>query len=68
MRPQRVEALAWVLLYGGLLLASLGLFVQRGDAALGGAMIAIGALGAVAGVALIWLRSRMQDESTKEKP
>jgi len=59
MKPATAETLAWVLLYGGLLLAVLGLAVQRLDDALGWSMAVLGALAAAAGVVLIWLRSRM---------
>ena len=59
MKPATVETLAWVLLYGGLLLAVLGLAVQRLDDALGWPLAALGALAAGAGVVLIGVRSRM---------
>jgi hypothetical protein len=68
MAPKRVEALAWVLLYSGLLFVSLGLFVQRSDAVLGWAITVVGAVDAAAGVLMIWLRSRMKDDSEKETP
>jgi hypothetical protein len=54
-----VETLAWVLLYGGLLLVVLGLAVQRLDDALGWPLAVLGALAAGAGVVLIGVRSRM---------
>jgi hypothetical protein len=54
-----MERLVWILIYGGALAASLGLFVLRGgDAPLGGGLIAVGAVAAAAGLLLIWLRSR----------
>ena len=59
MKPATVETLAWVLIYGGLLLAVLGLAVQRQDDALGWSLAALGAVAAGVGVALIWVRSRM---------
>jgi hypothetical protein len=59
MKPATVETLAWVLLYGGLLLAVLGLAVQRLDDALGWPLAVLGALAAGAGVVLIGVRSRM---------
>lgn len=55
---RRLEALAWVLIYGGLLSLCLGLFVQRASAPLGAALLAAGGLATLAGVLLIWLRSR----------
>ncbi len=59
MKPSTVEALVWVLVYGGLLLLCLGLFVLRGDATLGWLLLLAGGAIAVAGVALIYIRSRM---------
>ena len=58
MKSARLEALIWVLIYGGLLLAGLGLAVQRSDDALGWSMVVVGAIVVVIGVVLIWVRSR----------
>lgn len=60
MKTTTVETLAWVLIYGGLLVASLGLFVQRQHDPLGWGLVVGGALAAAAGVVLIVVRSRMQ--------
>lgn len=59
MKTSTVEALAWVLIYGGLLLLSLGLFVVRSDTMLGWLLGLAGGAIAVAGAVLIFLRSRM---------
>ena len=59
MKTSTVEALVWVLVYGGLLLLCLGLFVQRADGPLGCMLLLTGAALAAAGVVLIYLRSRM---------
>ncbi len=59
MKPGTVEALAWVLIYSGLLVAVLGLAVQRLDDALGWSLAVLGAAAAGVGVALIWVRSKM---------
>ena len=59
MSNRGLEALVWVLIYGGLLLAVLGLAVQRADDPLGWSMVVAGALAAGVGVVLIWIRSRM---------
>ena len=65
MKPKSVEKLTWVLIYGGLLLAALGLFLgEAGHGALGGALIAVGLADAAAGVVLIWHRSRMKEDET----
>ena len=55
----RVEALVWILIYGGLLGASLGFAFGRNGKAFGWALIVAGALAVVAGAVLIWVRSRM---------
>ena len=61
MKPATVEAWVWILIYGGLLLLCLGLFVARNDAALGWTTTVAGGLLAVVGVLLIYLRSRMRE-------
>ena len=55
-----VETLIWVLIYGGLIGACLGLFVEREDFALGWSFVVVGALIAAAGAVLVWVRSRMK--------
>ncbi|WP_119286701.1 hypothetical protein [Azohydromonas sediminis] len=61
MKTTTVETLAWVLIYAGLLVASLGGFVQRQHDALGWGLVVGGGMAAAAGVVLIVVRSRMQD-------
>lgn len=61
MKPATVEVWIWTLIYGGLLLGSLGLFVGRNDPALGWTVGVTGAVLVAAGVLLIYLRSRMHD-------
>jgi len=53
-----IEKLIWVLIYGGLLVLSLGLFVLRQDGVFGHTLIGSGALGVALGALLIWIRSR----------
>jgi len=60
MSNDTLAKLIWILIYGGLLLISLGLFVSRTDGVLGGTLIGGGALAVVAGAALIWIRSRRE--------
>jgi len=68
MTPSTVDKLIWVLVYAGLLTVSLGLFVKRSDGGLGWTLIGSGALVAVVGAALIWVRSRMpQDPPPKQE-
>ncbi|MBX3605839.1 MAG: hypothetical protein KF788_11225 [Piscinibacter sp.] len=65
MTASRVETLVWVLIYGGLLGVALGLAVRDGAAALGWLLMVGGAIVAVAGVVLIWVRSRMKEEDSR---
>ena len=60
MQPRTLERLAWVLLYGGILLACLGAFVLDAGtaAALGWTLAGLGAAAVAAGVVAIWLRAR----------
>jgi hypothetical protein len=54
-----IERLVWILIYGGLLAASLGAFIVRGgDELLGWFLIAKGGIAAAAGVVLIFVRAR----------
>jgi len=62
MKPQTVEVWVWVLVYGGLLTLSLGLFAGRSDPALGDILVLLGGAVAGLGVLLIYLRSRMSGE------
>jgi hypothetical protein len=55
-----VETLIWVLIYGGLIGACLGLFVERQNFALGWSFVVTGGIAAAAGALLIWVRSRMK--------
>ena len=48
----------WVLIYGGLLVLCLGLFVMRQDRGFGSLLVSSGGAAAAAGAYLIWLRSR----------
>ena len=59
MKPSTVEALVWILVYGGLLLLCLGLFVARADGTLGWLLVLAGGGIATAGVVLVYIRSRM---------
>jgi len=56
-----IERLVWILIYGGLLAVSLGLFLRLGTAdghVLGLVLVIKGGIVAAAGVLLIWVRSR----------
>jgi hypothetical protein len=56
-----IERFVWILIYGGLLAVSLGLFLRLGAAdghVLGYVLMVKGGIAAAAGVVLIWVRSR----------
>ena len=61
MKPATVEIWTWVLSYGGMLFACLGLFVARSQDALGWMLGVAGAVQVAGGGLLIYLRSRMRD-------
>jgi len=58
MSNAAMEKLVWVLIYSGLLLICLGVFLMRGDTIVGWVVVVAGALDAAAGAVLIWVRSR----------
>lgn len=53
----RLQALIWVLIYGGLLTLVLGLSVQRSDEVLGWSLVVGGGVVAAIGFVLIYVRS-----------
>jgi hypothetical protein len=55
----RLQALIWVLIYGGLLTLVLGLSVERVDDAIGWSMVVAGGVIAAVGFVLIYVRSRV---------
>lgn len=57
---KRMQQLTWVLIYGGLLTLVLGVSVRRTDDALGWTLLAVGAMVALAGFALVLMRARMK--------
>lgn len=63
MKPERLETLVWVLIYSGLAVLILGLWVRGADAAVGQVLAWAGGLLALVGVVLIWVRSRMSGGS-----
>ena len=59
-RTTRVERWVWILIYGGLGTLVLGLAVEDLNFPLGWSMVCGGAAVAIAGVVLIYVRSRMK--------
>ena len=53
-----LEKLIWLLIYAGLLMFCLGVFLRRSDAGLGWTVLLAGAAAVLLGVLLIWVRSR----------
>ena len=60
MKLAKFEKLIWLLIYGGLLVLCVGLFVLRTSAGLGVTMVVVGAMLALAGAVLIAVRARME--------
>lgn len=58
----RLEKWTWILIYGGLFAFILGFATARTDAALGWSIATPGAIAAVVGVVLIYVRSRFKDD------
>ena len=56
----RLHKAIWSLIYGGLLLLVLGLFVEKADEATGWIMVVAGGVAAALGCVLIYIRSRIK--------
>lgn len=66
MSNASLDVWIWVLVYGGLLVLCLGLFVGRTDSGFGLVLVALGAVIAGTGAALVVVRSRRpEDEPPK---
>jgi len=67
---KRIETAIWVLIYGGLLAFIIGHFTAATDANAANVLRVIGLFAALAGVVLIYVRSRMREENqpTGDKP
>jgi hypothetical protein len=59
MTKKKLEAWVWVLIYGGMLGASFGWFIQPRSAALGWTLMVAGGVVAAIGVVLIFVRARL---------
>lgn len=58
----RLEKWIWILIYAGLFACALGFATARIDAVLGWSIATPGAIAAVVGVVLIYVRSRLEDD------
>jgi uncharacterized membrane protein YhaH (DUF805 family) len=62
-RLVRMETWTWILIYGGLLAAVLGMFVEKSQAQSGSAFYTVGGLSVLTGIVLVFVRSRVHDEN-----
>lgn len=65
MNVRGLDKTIWTLLFGGLLVVCLGVFVERRDEALGAAFLWAGGVAAAVGVALIFVRARLEREGPR---
>lgn len=69
MSTAAIDRLVWLLIYGGILAAMVGLWSLGVAAAVGGVLVAAGGAAVAAGIALIWWRSRRpSDPSPSNEP
>jgi F0F1-type ATP synthase assembly protein I len=59
MKEKQLEKWSWILIYGGLLGASLGWFLRANNDAAAWTLICVGAVVAAAGAVMIVVRARM---------
>ena len=62
-RMARLHKIIWTLIFGGLLIVILGIFVGKTDDATGWVMIATGCVMTAVGAILIYVRSTMTSDS-----
>ncbi len=57
----RLHKVIWALIFGGLLMGIVGIFVADADRLIGGVMVASGAVLTLAGAVLIYVRSTLPE-------
>jgi hypothetical protein len=62
-RTARLHKITWTLIFGGLLVVILGIFVGKTDDAIGWTMVAAGGVMTAVGAVLIYVRSTMTSDS-----
>ena len=67
MKAARIDVWVWVLVYAGMIGIGLGLAIQRNDVSLGWAVACVGAALVAAGALLIWIRSRLPNDTSSNK-
>ena len=58
MSNDTIDKLVWVLIYTGMFVGGLGIWLMEHHLAVGWTMFVLGGCSVLAGVLLIWLRSR----------
>ena len=61
-RLARLETLIWILIYGGLLMLVVGLYMGRLEEGSGADLAIVGVAVALVGVVLVYVRSRLREE------
>ena len=56
----RLHKVTWILIFGGLLLLTFGIFVGKADDLIGWIIVAAGGVMSAAGMALIYVRSKLK--------
>ena len=59
LAPGRVEALVWILIYGGLFAVGIGFALDRAGESYGLGVMGFGMVDIAVGCVLVWVRSRM---------
>ena len=62
-RTARLHKIIWTLIFGGLLVVILGIFVGKTDDTIGWTMVAAGGVMTAVGAVLIYVRSTMTSDS-----
>ena len=62
-RMARLHKVTWILIFGGLLLLTFGIFVGKTDDVIGWTMVAAGGVMTVVGMVLIYVRSTLTSDS-----
>ena len=57
----RLQWLVWIAIYGGLLMISIASFLGQGDSATATVMYVVGGVLVVAGILMIYIRSRLRE-------
>lgn len=67
MKKSTLDQAVWTLIYGGMILAMVGLWSRDATAVIGSALAVAGGVAVVAGAVLVWVRSRRTDDAPVAK-